>query len=362
MRPRLHAPRRSLTLPLLALAALVGNACGDDSQEGTDLGTPAPIGSIRVSWSLALTTGAALSCEELSLSGVRIRVAGLEATGGGLLDGGAGDPPDTTVDCELGEKLYSNVTVGRYPVRVSLLRGTGTVQELAMNVDVVEGQTAEARFAFEFSPQVTEDRGNLRLRWTIDLRPAAEACDDFEATTVEIRTEPESIEQVSEDVSCTAGEVRLENLLAGTYRFRLRLVKADGASVTTNFVTATVVAGQDTDANIVNLAPSNPLRSRFVALWTVNSSTDTPAACADIDAGDMTLIMVAVTGQGSPDPISTSCGEGRLGHDSLLDEGLFDVQLRLVYDGGLSVTSTAFTGVRLQRGQTATVTADFLVD
>lgn len=350
--------------PRLALAALALAlpACGDDSQVGADRGPPAPIGDLRVSWSLALTTGAPLDCAELGVTGVRIRVAGLEATGGGLGDGGTPTNPETTVDCALGEKVYENVTVGRYPVRVSLLRGAATLAELARNVDVLEDQTAQAAFAFEFSPQITENRGNLRLRWTIDTRPAASTCAEFEGTRVEIRTEAESIEQLSRDVDCTAGEAQLTGLLAGIYRFRLRLVKANGATVTTNFVTTTVVAGQDTDADTVNLSPANPQRSNLVALWTVNGSTNTPAACQAISAQDMTLIMVAVDGQGSPDPISGSCADGRLSQLNLLDEGFFDVQLRLVHDVGLSVTSTVFTSVRLQRGTTATVSANFVID
>lgn len=356
-----RSPRGLLLVASALLAALALPACGDDSQAGADRGPPAPIGNLRVSWTLALTTGAPLDCADLGITGVRIRVAGLEATGG-LGDGGTTSAPDTTVDCALGEKVYANITAGRYPVRVSLLRGAGTLAELARNVDVLEEQTAQAAFAFEFSPEVTEDRGNLRLRWSVDTRPAAQTCAEFEATRVEIRTEAESIEQLSRDADCAAGEVQLESLKAGTYRFRLRLVKANGATIATNFVTATVVAGQDTNANTVNLAPPNPLRSNFVALWTVNGSTNTAAACEAVDAGEMTLIMVAVSGQGSPDPISGPCAAGRLSHLNLLDEGFFDVQLRLVHDAGLSVTSTVFNDVRLQRGTTSTVSADFVID
>lgn len=350
---------RRLASSALALL-LLAPACGDDTQDGPDRGAPAPIGSIRVSWSLKLTTGAPITCSALNLSGVRIRVAGLEAVGAALRDGGTA--PDTTVDCETGEQLYTGVTVGRYPVRVSLMRGASTVQEIPMNVDVMEGETTEAAFAFEFEPSVAEDRGNLKLRWTIDRRPAAITCAEFEGATIEIRTEAASIEQVSREAACTAGELQLESLRAGSYRFRLRLLKASGESVATGFVDATVVAAVDTNANVVNLAPANPLRAAVVALWTVNSSTDTATACSAVNATEMMLIMSAVSGQGSPDPITTSCAAGRLGHDNLLDDGLFDLQLRFVYDGGLTVTSTTFTNVRIERSQTTTVSANFITD
>lgn len=214
-------PHASLCLALLALAA-----CGDSSDDGADRPAPFPAGSIRVNWTLTDLDGAPLSCDDARITDVIVLVAGLEANVG--LDGGA--PAPTPIDCELGIAIFDDVPEGRYPVRVRLMRSDMIVDETAQNVDVTGDEEAVADFTFELDRTQTGARGGLNVRWTIDGRPASEACADYAATTVNVATDVSSIDQFDVNAACTDGSVIVDNLLAGRYSLRLRLLDSTGAT------------------------------------------------------------------------------------------------------------------------------------
>lgn len=324
----------------------LSSACGDSSMLDPPDGS-APLGSLRVGWSIVAKDGSSLSCAETGADGMEISIGGAPVV----------------ATCDQGSHLFESLLAQRYPIVVSLKLGPVTLGQGFANGDVLPGEVVDASVVIEVERR-NLGTGALVVRWQINDMPASAACGAVGAATVQIVSEPGSIDTVMADAACLDASVMINNLRPGAYILRLRLLDNNGAVITANVTdTIPVNVGETAMPNIVRFATILGTPGRVVGLYTVNG-TVARAQCGVLGATEVVINVRVRDAMGTTRLEATqtaSCSAGVVVADRLA-RNVYSVELSLFYDGGLSRTATTVQDVLVERGKTATVSVDFIAN
>jgi len=303
----------------------------------------APLGAVNVRWQINSTEGGTLTCAEIGVNTVEIRVGGAPRS----------------VDCVEGASLFEGLSVGRYAVIVTLKVGAAELASGRANAEVMTARTTELAVPITVQPR-NLDAGSVVLRWQINGEPAAAQCGAVGASQVAISTEPGSADETLTAVaSCTDASITLQDVKPGGYQFRLRLQEFDGTLITSNLSEQiTVKAAETITSATIPLVTQVERPGQIVALYTVNG-TVAVEGCRELDA---TEVLISV--KRSDDPTggsritqSSSCTEGMVIADRL-NTNFYDVRMELKDFFRVVVSSTVVKDVSVRRGETSTVTVD----
>lgn len=343
----MSAPLRRLAPSLLFLLA---SACGEDGTQHVPP-PPAAVGSVRVTWSIATTSGEAISCGALGAERAQVLLGGKEVF----------------VPCgEAEEAIFDNLTPGRYPVIVRLLRlGTAVLLEEATNTVVAgDAPRAEVAVRFTFDPNLGTS-GDLVVRWRLDDAPASSACAAAGGETVLVEDLPGSRAELSATAPCTAGQVTFTGIPAGDYGILLILRDAAGATLfTASIPMVQVPSGDVARPQEVPFLTGGIERARLHAEWTVNGTV--AAAGCDAAGADAVFLRAYPDRETVATVTATAaCADGRI---TLADVPPGPRRHRVffqLYSGYFTdpplprlLTSTSALDVLFLRGQTSSVSVD----
>lgn len=323
----------------LALTLALG-ACGSD-----DVLPPptTPVnGGLRLTWTIVDGAGAVRDCASARVETVSIDI---------------GKQPELR-PCTDGELTFSNLLPERYPIVAQALSSADIPRDSLMtNGDVTAGATTTVDLQFLVDP-TTGDTGDLSIRWRVDSADPRTRCAAVGAETAHITSGGGSIGTFDVSVPCSDAETILRGLRPGTYVAEIALERADGTRIAIAISSAVRVEVDrlaDTGNVDVITVPTEP--TRLTASWTVNS-TAAADACDTVGARNVTIATVPPPGIVSSST-TVLCTRGSATLVGGLGNTTVDVRMSLQYSVA-SVSSTVVQDVRIRRGQTSTISYDFI--
>jgi hypothetical protein len=320
-------------------------ACG-----GTDEAPPpankAPLGDLEVRWKLVSADGSVLSCADVDIDEVEVAIGGTPKK----------------IACDLGSTRFEKLLAQRYPVVVHLKYGPVKLATGLGNADVVAGELTTVEINIEVERRNT-DVGSIQLKWRIDDQPAGRRCGEVGAITFRVTAEVGSIDpNLAVDVACVDGEMLINNVKPGSYDLKVKLEAPDGSNIV-SLLTGTfrVVPAGTAILALINFTTVLSGGGKIRALYTINSSVAADA-CELSNAVEVKMMVRSVDQQTQSTRLegtkTASCAEGNLLQKSLRTS-VYSVQLQLLDELGLTLSSTTVRDVQIQFGETSTISYDF---
>lgn len=160
-----------------------------------------------------------------------------------------------TYPCAQGTAQIDALPVGQYTFTPSLVNGATTTPAAGVSVTIMAGQVADVP-AIDLSVGGSNPTlGVAVLGWTLNNVAGGANCPPD--STMNVAVTGPTVPSVAPSVACSAGTIRIADLAAGSYTFRLTLADPAHAGDTTatfEIPAVNVAAGVDTTVGPVNVA------------------------------------------------------------------------------------------------------------